>query len=146
MLVEHIAAHRARLLAGFRTPSWPAIAAEYGATEGTPRERLETALNAVAAWSRRWTDDPALHAHLDVFTAEALKEVAPRTDARAGLGMIFANAGANTDFWARHRSPNTPYVAACGACGAPQGRVLNFTCEHCDQPLYDTHTPDAEDA
>lgn len=134
-LVAHVAAHRARLLAAYAGPQWATVAAAYGARQGTRHDQLEFALNAVVSWSRQLTDDPRILAHLDALTAGALDEVAPAR-ARTGLAAIFANAQANTGFWAEQMSSETSYVAACQSCGAPQMRVLHFACEHCERPLY----------
>jgi hypothetical protein len=134
--VAVLAAHRARLLGAFRGGTWAPTAAAYQAIGPTPLAQLESALRAVESWGRHVTADPAVHAHLDTFVREALDEVAPATGAVAGLAGIFANATAHAGWWAAQTDGTTSYVATCASCGATQQRVLTFTCERCDQPLY----------
>lgn len=134
--VATLAAHRQHLLTAYTTPNWAEVSAAYGAEGSDRTAQLKSALHAVVDWARSASDDPELLGHLDSYVDEAMKETAPQTGATAGLSMIFANAVANTGWWANKLNPSTTYIASCGGCGATQTRVLHFQCEYCDQPLY----------
>jgi hypothetical protein len=136
-LVPVLSAHRKRIVDAFGTPQWSAVAEAYGAGDDAPKVQLKTALENVVAWARQLTDDAAVLGHLDAFVDEATKAASPSTGATAGLAMIFANATANTGWWAAQYSTSTTYVADCKGCGAPQLRVLHFVCEYCGNPLYE---------
>ncbi|MEZ4322562.1 MAG: hypothetical protein R3F61_34160 [Myxococcota bacterium] len=136
-LVGTLSAHRAHLVDAFRGPSWAAVAQDYGATGATREDQLRAALTAVVTWARGLTADPAVLAHLDTFVSEAMDAAVPKTGAVAGLSMIFANATASTGWWASQMSSKTTYVASCTSCGAPQKKLLKFTCEYCGLPLYE---------
>lgn len=136
-LVATLAAHRKHLLDAYKGPQWPEVAQHYGASGATREAQLRSALESVVAWARRFPSAAAISDRLDRFTADALDEASPKTGATAGLSMIFANATANTGWWAAKYSTTTTYIADCSSCGAPQQKVLVFVCQYCGNPLYE---------